>query len=227
LPFAAYAQPPSETITPPSTVAPMKTPTTNLAPIDLEETPEQCHAIAKQAGSRTLSVALSARISLASCLADVKVAELKLLDCEASMLEIEEALQGSFELVDEVIAATTEDSTKIVAEQARAELYTNATVRMLATIPPPGGTEASIALHTARKGILDGLLARWRDAAAVSYESIVERVKKNPKLEKNPVVAKALHTAKDRLRMHVASAPKPVAPAPVEQPEPPAEEELR
>ena len=195
--------------------APAKTPATNLAPLDLTTMPEQCRTIAKQAGSATLSVALSARISLANCLADVKVAPLVLCDCEDSMLAIDDAMKQSFELLDEVVVAG-DDVTKIVGERAKAEHYASMTARMLKTLPPPGGTESSIALHNARKAILDGLLGRWRNAAATSYERILTMVKGNPKLEKNPVVAAAVRTAKDRLRLHVAvatPAPQPAQPA--------------
>ena len=194
--------------------APAKTPASNLAPIDLTTIPEQCRTIAKQAGAATLSVALSARISLANCLADVKAAPLKLCDCEDSMLALDDAMKHSFELLDEV-AVAGDEVTKIIAVRAKAELYQTMTTRMLATLPPPGGDESSIALHNARKAILDGLLGRWRNAAASSYERIVAIVKANPKLEKNQVVASALRTAKDRLRLHVA-----VATPPPQQPQP-------
>ena len=179
----------------------------------MDEVPEQCKTIAKQAGSVTLSVALSARLSLASCIATQKLAPLKLLDCEDSILAVDDATKMSFELIDGVIAGATDDTTKIVAEQAKAELYNSMVTRMMTTVPPPGTTESEIAMHAARKGILEGLLVKWKDAAAVSYEHILAIVKAKPALDKNQVVAGAVRTAKDRLRLHVASA-KPVAPAP-------------
>ena len=188
-----------------------KAPATNLSPILLDEVPEQCKPIAKQADAVNLQTALSARISLANCLADAKLAPMKLLDCEESVLAIDEATKPSFELLDGVIAGALEDTTKIVAEQAKAELYNQMQVRMRQTLPPAGTTESSIALFEARKGILEGLLVKWRDAAAGSYERILSIVKAKPALEKNPVVATAMRTAKDRLRLHVATAqPAPV-----------------
>ena len=189
------------------------TPTTNLPPILLDEVPEQCKTIAKQAGSVTLSVALSARLSLAGCIATQKLSALELLDCEDSILAVDEATKMSFELIDGVIAGATDDTTKIVAEQQKAELYNSMVTRMMATVPSTGATESEIAMNAARKGILEGLLVRWKDAAAASYERILAIVKAKPALEKNQVVAGAVRTAKDRLRLHVASA-KPVAPTP-------------
>lgn len=192
-----------------------------LSPIEVAELPAQCKAIGKQATAANVPTALSARISLASCLADTRLATLTLLDCEESVLAVEEATKPSVALLDEVSAAARDDAMKIVAERAKAELYVQMTTRMLATVPPPGTTASSIAMHDVRRGILDGLLARWRDAAAVSYERILAIVKVRPALERDPVVATAVRIAKDRLRLHVASA----RPQPAPDAEPPADAE--
>ena len=215
---------------PPASKAPV-TPATNLPPINLDEVPEQCKTIAKQAGSVTLTVALSARLSLASCIATQKLSALKLLDCEDSILAVDEATKMSFELIDGVIAGAQDDTTKIVAEQAKAELYNSMVTRMMATLPSTGATESEIAMNASRKGILEGLVAKWKDAAAVSYENILAIVKAKPALEKNRVVSIAVRTAKDRLRLHVASA-KPVppptpTPADDDKPKTDTSEELR
>jgi hypothetical protein len=160
----------------------------------------------------------------------VKLAPLELCDCEESMLVIDEALEPTFALLDEVVAAAPDDVTKIIAERAKAEHHTHATTRMMQTLPPASGSESAVALYEARKAILDGLLARWRDAAAASYERILATVKANPKLEKNPVVASAMRIAKDRLRLHVAvakPAPAPAEPVEDEEPKTDASEDLR
>lgn len=182
---------------------------TSLAPIDLAAIPEQCRPIAKQAVAPVLPVALSSRISLAACLADVGLAPLQLCDCEDSVLAIDSATKRSVELLDEVIARSQNPATTLTAHRAKAELYTNVTVRMTATIPPPGATEAAIALHEARKTILDGMLVRWRTAAARSYEQILRIAKANPRLERDPAIANAVRIARDRLREQVAIARPP------------------
>ena len=192
-------------------------PASNLPPINLDEVPEQCKTIAKQAGAVSIQIALAARISLANCISDTKLVSLKLLDCEDSVLAIDEAEKQSFELLDGVIAATSDDVQKIIAEQAKAELYNQMTLRMRKTLPSSPSSESERALHEVRKSLLEGLLVKWKDAAAVSYERILATVKAKPALEKNPVVATAMRTAKDRLRLHVASAQPVPAPA---QPEP-------
>lgn len=183
-----------------------------LAPIPLDTVVEQCQPIGKQANLLTVSVAQSARISLANCLADTKLAALKLLDCEESVLAVDEATKQSFEILDGVIA-TADDVTKIVAAQAKAELYNAMTLRMRGTLASSGTSESDIALYNVRKDLLEGLLAPWKDAAANAYETILLAVKAKPALEKNPVVAKAMTTAKDRLRLRVASAAPSPAPA--------------
>ena len=190
-------------------------PAINLPPINLYELPEDCRTIAKQASAVSVPVALSARISLANCVADTKLAKLTLLDCEDSVLAVDEAAKLSLELIDGVIAGATDDTTKIVAEQAKAELYNQMVTRMMRTLPAHDGTESSIAMHTVRKGILEGLVAKWKDAAAGSYENILAIAKAKPALEKNQVVRTAVATAKDRLRLHVASAKPVPAPTPV------------
>lgn len=192
-----------------------RAPAVNLPPINLHEVPEPCKTIAKQAGAVSVPVALSARISLANCIADTKLAKLTLLDCEDSVLAVDDAAKQSLELIDGVIAGATDDTTKIVAESAKAELYNQMTARMMKTLPAHDGTESSIAMHTVRKSLLEGLLGKWKDAAATSYENILAIVKAKPALEKNQVVASAMRTAKDRLRLHVASAKPVPAPAPV------------
>jgi hypothetical protein len=186
-----------------------------LVPIPLDAVPEQCKAIGKQANGATVSVAQSARISLANCLVDTRLAALKLLDCEESVLAVDDAAKPSFEILDGVIA-TGDDITKIVAEQAKAALYNQMTLRMRQTLSSPGASESDVALHNVRKDLLEGLLLEWKDAAAGSYERILTAVKAKPALEKNPVVAAAMRTAKDRLRLHVASATPVPAPAAAE-----------
>jgi hypothetical protein len=208
---AALAAPQRMPVAPASNAA-LKAPMSNLPPINLDEVPEQCKTIAKQASAVNVVAALSARISLANCLADTKLAKLQLLDCEESILAVDEATAMSFDLLDGVIAGATDETTRIVAHQAKAELYASMVTRMMTTLPPPGTTESSIAMHTARKGILELLVVKWKDAGAKSYEAILATVKAKPALEKNPVVRTAVATAKDRLRLHVASAPQPEAP---------------
>ncbi|MBA3394969.1 MAG: hypothetical protein H0T89_20145 [Deltaproteobacteria bacterium] len=196
-------------------------PSNGLASIDLLTIPEKCHPMVKQATTPNRMLALSARITLANCVAEAKLATLQLVDAQDSVQAVDDATAHSFAILDEVIG-NADAVTKIVAEQAKAELYTNMAIRMLASVPAPGAGEAASALHQTRKDLLVGMLAPWRDKAAASYEHIVAIANADPKLVKNPVVATALRTSKDRLRARTATAaaqpPPAVAPTPAEAP---------
>lgn len=137
-PPAAAAPTAAATPTPPGAPAPAAvkpgTPGVNLAPIDLTETPERCHAIAKRAGTPNVRAALSARISLASCIADARFSELQLIDGQESITEVEAAAAGSFALLDEVVAAASDPVTKVMATHAKAQLLHVMINRMTQTV---------------------------------------------------------------------------------------------
>ncbi len=179
------------------------TPAVNLPPIDIAALPESCRTIAKQASAVSLQTALSARVSLASCLADINLAPLALLDCQDSVLAVEAATAPSFELLDGVIAAG-DLTAKLIAEHAKGELYTSMAIRMKSTIPAASDA-ASIALHDSRVSILDTLLAPWRDSANAAFEHVVAIAKANPELVKNPVVKTAVAASQQRIAAKVAT----------------------
>lgn len=174
------------------------TPAVNLAPIDLTTIPERCLAIAKQAGARSLPLALAARISLASCLPAAKLAGQTLVDSQDSIDVVEAANQPSFALLEEVTAAG-DPTQRLIAEHTRGELYTAMAVRMLQTVPLPDGDESSVALHASRTELLETLVAPWRERATQSYQRVVELAKASPQLARNPVVQSAVRAAKQRL----------------------------
>ena len=61
---------------------------------------EACRDLGKAASSQSPAQALSARISLANCLADQKMRDVALCDCEQSIKDIEAASEQSFALLD-------------------------------------------------------------------------------------------------------------------------------
>jgi len=187
----------------PAPTEPSNSPAVNLAPILLAEIPEPCHPIAKQAGAASLHQALSARISLAGCVADHKLAPLVLCDCASSVLDVDVATRQSVELLDDVIAAG-DPTIKIMAEHARAELYSSMAVRMMSTIPAPAATTDSLALRDSRKAILEIQLRPWREQANASDRRVVELATASPQLAKNPVVKTAVASSKRRLAAKLA-----------------------
>ncbi|MGN6103774.1 MAG: hypothetical protein ACTHU0_01595, partial [Kofleriaceae bacterium] len=182
----------------PPVVRPSPIPASELAPIDLASIPEPCATLARQATAANLTLALAARISLASCLPTARLASASLVDCEASVLEVEEAAAQSFALLDEV-TTLGDPLMKIIAEHARGELLVGLSVRMQSTVPPPGRDASSIAMHHSRKAVLELLLVPWRDRARLAFEHVLELAREQPRLARNPVVRTAVRSSEQRL----------------------------
>jgi hypothetical protein len=158
-------------------------PMVQLAPIDLTVIPEPCKAIAKQALAARLANALSARISLASCMAERAIAPLQLCDCADSVVAIDGAVKPALALLDDVIA-NGDPAMQVLAEHAVGRLYLGFATRMMATVPQvaPGAAEAEVALRDMRMQTLEAQLAPWREAALTSFEHVVELARSHPQL---------------------------------------------
>jgi hypothetical protein len=97
---------------------------------------DRCKALASVPSDATLpTLALRAKLSLASCGAEARLAELKLAPDDASIEALASASKPSFDLYDEVIAVNDPILTPI-AKQARADLLAGMVVRMRNSIPP-------------------------------------------------------------------------------------------
>lgn len=195
-------------------------PAVNLTPVDLLETPERCHPIAKRAGGANLLQVLSARISLASCIADAKFSELKLIDGQASITEMDELALPSFAMLDEVIAAATDPVTKVIATHAKAQLLHAMINRMTQTVTTSAATTpAAHALHESRRAIMQELLTPWRDRTREIYVAVDEIAKANPTIAKNPVAVAAIRDSREQLQQFVAMSVAKPAPEPTEAPD--------
>jgi hypothetical protein len=176
-----------------------------LAPVDLTEVPVPCKPQAKQALAPNLSIALSARISLASCIADHAIAPLSLCDCGDSIAAIDAAVKPAMTMLDDVIS-NADPAIQVIAEHAEGKLYTGFATRMLATLPPvaPGASEAEATLHDMRKQTLEAQLAPWREAAMASFQHVVDLAKAHPELATSPTTATAVRDSQQRLAADVA-----------------------
>lgn len=188
---------------PSATTAPGATPPTQSAPtlstIDPENIPESCAALAKTAASPSINRALSARITLAGCLADVAIKPLVLCDCAQSVQEIDTVTELSRVLLDEAIAMG-DATTQILARRAKGDLLANLATRMIATVPPPrDGSPEAIALRDSRLDILTALLQPWQLAARVEFEELDKTARANPQLAKNPAVVAAVRASREHL----------------------------
>ena len=170
-----------------------------LTHLDPTSVPEKCKPFAKEAEAPSLNRKLSARISLASCLADYKVKPLVLCDCEQSVIDINNAAQLPITLLDEVYMMG--DATmQILARQAKGDLISSFVQRIQATVPPPvNGTPEAIALQQTRLDLLQPMLQPWNDQARAAYTDVDKLAKANPKLAKNPAVVAAVRSSRTKL----------------------------
>jgi hypothetical protein len=177
-----------------------------LAPIDLTVIPEPCKAIAKQALAARLASALSARISLASCMAERAIAPLQLCDCADSVVAIDGAVKPALALLDDVIA-NGDPAMQMLAEHAVGQLYVGFATRMMATLPQvaAAASESEVALRDMRKQTLEAQLAPWREAALASFEHVVELAKAHPQVARTPAIATAVRDSQQRLASEVAA----------------------
>jgi len=204
-PPAAPAAQPAVTPGPPAP-ARQATPAVNLTPIDLTETPERCHPIAKRAGGANLLQALSARISLASCLADAKFSELQLIDGQDSITAMDEAALPSFAMLDEVVAAATDPVTQVMATHAKAQLLQGMINRMTQTVSTTAATTPEAQqLRETRRAIMQEQLTPWRDRKREFYGAVDEIAKANPTIVRNPVAVAAIRDSREQLQRPIAA----------------------
>jgi hypothetical protein len=210
MPAGARATPPTAPAGAPqargAAPVPPPAPVVQLAPIDPATVPEACRPLAKQAASPTLALALSARISLASCMAEHAIAPIALCDCGESIVAIDEALAPAIVLLDDVIAKG-DPATQLIAEHTEGELYAALSVKLLATLPKlaPDAAESEANLRDLRKQTLEAQLAPWRESAMTSFQHVVELAKAHPELAGRPVVAAAVRDSEQRLAADVAA----------------------
>ncbi|HSR97088.1 MAG TPA: hypothetical protein VLM79_08570 [Kofleriaceae bacterium] len=176
-----------------------------LAPIDLTQVPAECKPHTKQALALNLSVALTARITLATCMAERAIAPLQLCDCGDSISAIDTAIKPAMAILDDVIT-NADPSIQVIAEHTEGQLYTGFVTRLLATLPAAaaGASEAEATLRDMRKQTLDAQLAPWREAALTSYQHVVDLAKAHPELASRPATATAVRDSQQRLAADVA-----------------------
>jgi hypothetical protein len=175
-------------------------PLVQLAPIDLATVPESCRTLARQALGPNLPTALSARISLASCMSEQAIAPLALCDCGESIAAIDTAVAPAIAILDDVIS-NADLATQVIAEHTEGQLYAGFAQRLIATLPKVGAeaTEAEVSLREMRRQTLEAQLGPWRETAMTSFQHAVELVKLHRELAANPTVMSAARDSEQRL----------------------------
>jgi hypothetical protein len=190
---------PSPEPVPTPTPVPVATAPTSLSTIVVEDLPAACKDLGKLASSVRPAQALSARISLSSCLIEQKMRDLVLCDCEQSVNEINTAAAPSLALLDEVFALG-DPANKILARQAQGDLLQSFATRMLATVPPPmDSSQSAIALRETRLGLLTPLVNPGFVRAQSAYAELDKIARANPQLAKNPAVLMAVRSSRAKL----------------------------
>jgi hypothetical protein len=153
-----------------------------------------------------LAVAYSARISLASCMAERAIAPLALCDCGASVVAIDAAVAPALAVLDDVIGSA-EPALQVIAEHTEGQLYAGFAIRMRATVPAvePNADAAALTLHDMRARTLEAQLAPWHEAAMASFAHVVEIAKAHPEIARNAAAASAVRDAEHRVADDVAS----------------------
>jgi len=203
---AAPADPaPSRTMAAAPVVVP-PAPPPQLPTLDVAAVPAPCQPLVPPAQAARIATALSARITLANCMADHAIAPIGLCDCAASIVAIDTAVAPALAVLDGVIDAG-DPTAQVLAEHAEGQLYAGFIRRLVATLPRtgPDASDAEIALADMRRQTLDAQLAPWREAALAEFQHAVEIAKAHPELASNPVVASAVRDAEQRLASDVAT----------------------
>lgn len=211
-PLAAADRSPAPTVRPPGTLVraaapprPAAPPAPVLAAIDPQTVPDACKPLMKSAQSPSLAVAVSSRISLASCMADRAVAPLTLCDCGDSIQAVDAAIAPAVAILDDAIAAG-DPASQAIGNHSEGQLYAGLAVRLHATVPKvnPAANPEEVALHDVRTETLEAQLAPWREAAATAFQAVIEVAKAHPDVARNPVVASAVRDSEQRLAADVA-----------------------
>ena len=180
--------------------APVAIPRGNgLTLVVVADLPEKCRDLGKLADSRSQNQALSARISLASCLVEERVKPIVLCDCEQSVNDLHAASVQSLALLEEV-TQVGDPATKVLALQAQGDLLAGFATRLLNTVPRPiDASEASIALNDTRLSMLQPHVVPLQQRARLAYQQLETVARANPQLAKNAAVVAAVRSSRPKL----------------------------
>jgi hypothetical protein len=201
----APAQPEPTTQANPQPVAPTpRAVAPTLTKLDADQLPEACRDLAKLSDSPSKAQALSARISLASCLVDQSSKPLVLCDCEQSIIDVNAAIDPSLALLDEVFLIG-DPATKVLARHTQGELLSSFAQRILATVPPAVNSN-DVALRETRLSMVQPLIQPWLVRAHAAFTDLDRIARANPQLAKNPAVVAAVRSSRAKLQSAATTA---------------------
>lgn len=176
-----------------ASAAPLSVP--GLAPLP-EHLPPRCEPLARVPASATIpGPQLAAHVSVANCLAEDAMNELRLSPDAASIDRLDAAVAPSLALLDGVIVAG-DAYWKVIAEDAKRDLYVGMIVRERASIP--SGDRVA---HDA----LEPKLAPWQEDTSQAIAAIARLTREDPALSgRDPVIARAAGHGTDERTRRVA-----------------------
>jgi len=167
-----------------------------LTPIALDRLAPPCVELGKLASSPSQNQALSARIALGRCVVEQEVKKIALCDCEQAVDQINEVLDPTLAMLDEVFGAG-DPATQILARHAQGDLLASLATRMLATVPAPtDSSESAAQLHETRLRMLRPMIEPWLARAHSAFEDVDRLARANPQVTKNPAVAAAVQASR-------------------------------
>ena len=152
-----------------------------------------CRVFADLAGSQATRVALSARVSLATCEAEERLRSFAFVDYEASAEELVATVNPTLELIAKV-ATSTDPVEQIAALDADAKLRSALGVRVMSSVPslPDNASPDLVEQHAFRVQLLRERVSHWFERARADYAEIERIAQAHPELAHDPVVAAAL-----------------------------------
>ena len=202
-PTAQPAPAPTAQPAPAPTPRPVAPTLTKLNP---DEIPEACRDLAKLGDSASKAQALSARISLASCLVDQKTKPIVLCDCEQSIIDVNAAIDPSLALLDEVFLLG-DPVTRILARHTQGEILSSFAQRVLATVPPAINAN-DVELRETRVAMVKPLVQPWLVRAQAAFTELDKIARTNPQLAKNPAVLAAVRSSRTKLSQSASATAK-------------------
>lgn len=165
-------------------------------PLDLASVPERCRSVTEiPPSARTAQPALSARISAASCVSTLVLADVPLSDDDASIQRAEAVVAPAIATLDEVIAKG-DPSTQVIAEYTKGDLLSGLEVRLRRSIPEitPGMSVEAAQVIEQRHRALEPKPEPWAKRASAAFRQVTTIAQANPAImNDNPVVQYMVH----------------------------------
>ena len=164
-----------------------------LRPYNEGDVPPACRSM-EHGAAPTLQLQLAQRISVASCMASIRLDALRSLgEPGAAIPALANAVAPSIAMLDEVIA-NGDAGRQIVAEHAKGDLYVGLAVRLRNTVPPIGPltTGPALKIHDDAHDALEPSARAWVEAGGRAFTEVEHIASIHPELDRDPVIHHAV-----------------------------------